>query len=118
FRRSRDVGAFLGLTPRRHQSGEMDWSGRISKCGDRDLRRLLYSAASTLITQVRKPSPLLAWAKRLQERKGFKKAAVATARKLALRRAFAAPPGPRWRLSLHCIWRDGTLYDPRLEATT
>ncbi|MEO1603468.1 MAG: transposase, partial [Pseudomonadota bacterium] len=74
FRRSRDVGAFLGLTPRRHQSGEMDWSGRISKCGDRDLRRLLYSAASTLITQVRKPSPLLAWAKRLQERKGFKKA--------------------------------------------
>jgi len=104
FRRSRDVGAFLGLTPRRHQSGEMDWSGRISKCGDRDLRRLLYSAASTLITQVRKPSPLLAWAKRLQERKGFKKAAVATARKLAV--------------ILHCIWRDGTLYDPRLEATT
>lgn len=104
FRRSRDVGAFLGLTPRRHQSEDMDWSGRISKCGDRDLRRLLYSAASTLITQVRKPSPLLAWAKRLQERKGFKKAAVATARKLAV--------------ILHCIWRDGTLYDPRLEATT
>ncbi len=57
FKRSRDVGAFLGLTPRRHQSGDMDWSGRISKCGDRNLRRLLYSAATTLITQVRKPSP-------------------------------------------------------------
>ncbi len=57
FRRAKDVGAFFGLTPRRHQSGDMDWSGRISKCGDRDLRRLLYSAATTLITQVRKPSP-------------------------------------------------------------
>ncbi|MEO0958561.1 MAG: IS110 family transposase [Pseudomonadota bacterium] len=62
FRRARDVGAFLGLTPRRHQSGDVDWSGRISKCGDRDLRRLLYSAATTLIMQVGKPSPLRAWA--------------------------------------------------------
>ena len=62
FKKSKDVGAFLGLTPRRYQSGEMDWSGRISKCGDRDLRRLLYSAATTLITQVKKPSPLLTWA--------------------------------------------------------
>lgn len=104
FRRSRDVGAFLGLTPRRHQSGEMDWSGRISKCGDRDLRRLLYAAASTLLTQVRKPSPLLAWAKRLQARKGFKKAAVAASRKLAI--------------ILHCIWRDGTVFEARMEAAT
>lgn len=102
FKRSRDVGAFLGLTPRRHQSGDMDWSGRISKCGDRDLRRLLYSAATTLITQVRKPSPLLAWAKRLQDRKGFKKAAVATSRKLAV--------------ILHCIWRDGTVFEPDVEV--
>ena len=103
FKRSRDVGAFLGLTPRRHQSGDMDWSGRISKCGDRDLRRLLYSAATTLITQVRKPSPLLAWAKRLQNRKGFKKASVATSRKLAV--------------ILHCIWRDGTVFEANMEVS-
>jgi len=102
FKRSKDVGAFLGLTPRRHQSGVMDWSGRISKCGDRDLRRLLYSAATTLITQVRKPSPLLAWAKRLHERKGFKKAAVATSRKLAV--------------IMHCVWRDGTVFEPGKET--
>ncbi|MEO1313946.1 MAG: transposase [Pseudomonadota bacterium] len=102
FKRSRDVGAFLGLTPRRHQSGDMDWSGRISKCGDRDLRRLLYSAATTLITQVRKPSPLLVWARRPHERKGFEKAAVAASRKLAV--------------ILHCIWRDGTLFEPNMEA--
>ena len=102
FRRSKDVGAFLGLTPKRHQSGDMDWSGRISKCGDRDLRRLLYSAASTLITRVKKPSPLLTWARRLRDRKGFKKAAVATSRKLAV--------------ILHCIWRDGTVFETSMEA--
>lgn len=102
FQRAKDVGAFLGLTPRRHQSGDMDWSGRISKCGDRDLRRLLYSAATTLITQVRKPSPLRAWARRLQERKGFKKAAVAASRKLAV--------------VMMCIWRDGTVFEPTREA--
>jgi transposase len=102
FRRAKDVGAFLGLTPRRHQSGDMDWSGRISKSGDRDLRRLLYSAATTLITQVRKPSPLRTWTLRLQERKGFKKAAVAAARKIAI--------------VLMCIWRDATIFNPTQEA--
>lgn len=102
FRKSKDVGAYLGLTPRRHQSGEVDWSGRISKCGDRDLRRLLYSAATTLITQVRKTSPLQQWATKLYEKKGFKKAAVASARKIAV--------------TLHCIWRDGTTFDPNRKA--
>ncbi len=58
FRSAKDVGLSLGLAPRRNQSGDVDWSGRMSKCGDHDLRRLLYSAANTLITQVRKPSPL------------------------------------------------------------
>ena len=53
FRRSSDVGAFLGLTPRRYQSGEIDRSGRISKCGDAEMRRLLVSAATSLMTQVR-----------------------------------------------------------------
>ncbi|WP_254695686.1 transposase [Leisingera sp. NJS204] len=104
FQRSRDVGAFLGLTPRRHQSGDMDWPGRISKCGDRDLRRLLYSAATSLITQVRKPSKLRVWAKKLQDRKGFKKAALAASRKLAV--------------VMMCIWRDGTDFEPEKELIT
>lgn len=94
FRRSTDVGAFLGLTPRRYQSGEIDRSGRISKCGDAEMRRLLVSAATSLITQVRRYSPLKSWAIRLSARKGFKKAAVATASKIAV--------------ILHAIWRDGT----------
>lgn len=102
FKKSRDVGAYLGLTPRRHQSGEVDWSGRISKCGDSDLRRLLYAAATTLITQVRKPSPLLNWATQLYEKKGFKKAAVASARKIAV--------------TLHRIWCDGTVFDSNREV--
>ena len=38
FKRSRSVGAYIGLTTRRHASGEIDWSGRISKCGDAMLR--------------------------------------------------------------------------------
>ena len=96
FKRATDVGAFLGLTPKRYQSGDTDWSGRISKCGDRDLRRLLYAAGFTLISQVRRASPLRAWAVRLSERKGIKHAAVAAARKLAV-------------IMLR-IWRDGTTF--------
>lgn len=84
FPRVGDVGAFLGLTPRRHQSGEIDWSGRISKCGDRAVRSLLFEAASTLISRVAQFSALKSWAVRLAGRRGFAKAAVATARKLAV----------------------------------
>src|SRR5215468_8702193 len=46
FRASRDVGAYLGLVPRRWKSGEIDYTGSISKCGDRRVRTLLYEAAS------------------------------------------------------------------------
>lgn len=84
FRRAADVGAFLGLTPRRHQSGEMDWSGRISRCGDSAMRRLLFEVASSLIHRVQRFSPLKSWAVRLTGRRGFRKAAVATGRKLAV----------------------------------
>src|SRR5207247_3192301 len=42
FRRSRSVGAYVGLTTRRFASGEIDWTGRISKCGDKMLRSYLY----------------------------------------------------------------------------
>ncbi|MEM8713293.1 MAG: enoyl-CoA hydratase-related protein [Planctomycetota bacterium] len=102
FKRATDVGAFLGLTPRHHQSGDTDWFVRISKCGDRDLRRLLYASGFTLISQVRRSSPLLAWAVRLSARKGIKHAAVAAARKLAV-------------IMLR-IWRDGTTFKATKEV--
>ncbi|MEE8445148.1 MAG: IS110 family transposase [Alphaproteobacteria bacterium] len=83
FARSADAGAYLGLTPRRYQSGEVDRSGHISKCGDRMTRSLLYEAANVLLTRVKRPSALRAWGLRLAKRAGAKKAKVALARKMA-----------------------------------
>jgi len=93
FRRSRSVGAYFGLTPRRHASGEIDWTGRISKCGDRMVRTYLFEAAGVLLTRVPRWCRLKAWGHRLWKRIGFKKAKVAVARKLAV--------------ILHRMWRDG-----------
>ncbi len=84
FAKSRTVGAYLGLTTRRYQSGEMDDSGRISKHGDAMLRSLLYEAANSLLTVVRKAHPLKDWARRIKKRSSHKKACVALARKLAV----------------------------------
>jgi transposase len=94
FRRSWSVGAYLGLTPRRHASGEIDWTGRISKCGDAMVRTYLFEAAGVLLTRVPHWCALKAWGLRLAKRSGFKKARVAVARKLAV--------------ILHRMWRDGT----------
>ncbi len=94
FRRSRSVGAYVGLTPRRYASGETDWSGRISKRGDRMLRSYLFEAAGVLLTRVPQWCKLKAWGHRLWKRIGFKKAKIAVARKLAV--------------LLHRMWRDGT----------
>ena len=98
FAKSRDVGAYLGLTSRRHQSGEMDYSGRISKYGDSLLRSLLYEAAHSLLTVVRKSHPLKDWARRLRKRSSHKKACVALARKLAviLHRMLVTGEAFRW----------------------
>ena len=84
FARSRDVGAYFGLTSRRYQSGEMDYSGRLSKHGDALLRSLLYEAANSLLTVVRRAHPLKDWARRIKRRSSHKKACVALARKLAV----------------------------------
>ena len=84
FSRSRSVGAYLGLTPRRHQSGEIDRTGGISKRGDRLLRRYLFEAAAALLARVHQASALKAWGQALARRIGFKRAAVALARKLAV----------------------------------
>lgn len=94
FARSRNVGAYFGLTPRRHASGEVDWSGRISKCGDPMLRSYLFEAAGVLLTRVPQWCKLKAWGHRLWKRIGFKKAKIAVARKLAV--------------ILHRMWCDGT----------
>ena len=94
FKRSRSVGAYVGLTTRRYASGEVDWTGRISKCGDAMLRSYLYEAANVLLTRVAKWSMLKAWGIRLAKRNGLRKAKVAVARKLAV--------------ILHRMWIEGT----------
>lgn len=97
FKSATSVGAYLGLTPRRKQSGELDITGRISRWGDRLLRTYLFEAASVLIHRTKRPSSLQAWGLRLVKKVGLKKAKVAIARKLAI--------------ILHCIWTDGAEFD-------
>jgi transposase len=84
FRRSKDLGPYLSLTPRKYQSGEVDRAGSISKCGDRMTRSLLFEAAGVLLFRNRKTSSLKEWGLRLSQRSGTRKARVAVARKLAV----------------------------------
>lgn len=84
FRTSRSVGAWLGLTTRRYQSGEVDFDGHISRRGDSHLRGLLYQSAVVILTRSRTDSTLRSWGMKLREKVGFKRAAVAVARKLAV----------------------------------
>jgi transposase len=100
FSDSRTVGAHFGLTPRRFQSGEMDWSGGISRAGDAGVRRALYQAANVLIHHSRGWCALKSWAVRLAKRRGLGRAKVALARKLAV--------------VMHRMWMSGEDY--RLKA--
>src|SRR3712207_404331 len=84
FRSSRMVGAHFGLTPRKHQSGETDVTGRISRIGDHGVRVALYEAANVILTRAVRGSDLKSWALRVGQRAGMKKAKVALARKLAV----------------------------------
>ena len=94
FRNSKAVGAVMGLTPSKYQSGESDRSGGISRCGDEMMRVMLYEAAQSLLMRSTKWSWLKAWAMQIARRRGIKKAIVALARRLAV--------------IMHRIWIDGT----------
>jgi hypothetical protein len=84
FRRAQDLGPSLGFTPRRYQSGEVDRSGRISKCGDRLTRSLFFEAAGVLLSRSKTHCALRTWATGVWRRSGYSKARVALARKLAV----------------------------------
>ncbi len=94
FRKSRDVGAYLGLVPQRHRSGGVDYSGSISKRGDVKVRTLLYEAANVMLTRYSAPLKLKSWALAIAARSTMRKARVALARSLAV--------------ILHAIMRDQT----------
>jgi transposase len=85
FRSSKKVGAHFGMTPKKYQSGEIDYTGRISKIGDSGVRTVLYEAAHIILTRpIRGCTKLKSWAMRIAKRAGMRKAKVALARKLAV----------------------------------
>src|SRR6201999_4540480 len=94
FRKSKSVGAVFGLTCAKYQSGEIDRTGAISRCGDEMVRTTLYEAAQILLVRSTKWSWLKAWAMQIARRRGMKRAIVALARRLAV--------------IMHRIWVDGT----------
>jgi transposase len=61
FKRSRDVGAHVGMTPRGAQSGQMQWRGRITKWGDQALRAALFNAAHSILHPRTRPDVLKSW---------------------------------------------------------
>lgn len=98
FRRSRDLGAYLGLVPRRYQSGEIDYSGSISKVGDRRVRTLLYEAANVMLTRFKGQLKLKDWAIAIARRSNMRKARIALARRLAI--------------IMHAMLKHGTEFKP------
>jgi len=102
FRRSRDVGAFLGLTPRQRQSGATNLQLRISKAGDAFLRRLLVQCAHYVLGPFGQDCDLRRWGMKLASAKTRKRAIAAVARKLAV--------------LLHRLWATGEVYEPLRQA--
>ncbi len=105
FKKSRAVGAFLGLRPKQRQSGSSDPELRITKAGDRDLRRLLVQSAQYTLGPFGKDSDLRRWGLALAARGGKaakKRAVVAVARKLAV--------------LLHRLWVTAEVYEPLRQA--
>jgi transposase len=102
FRNSKAVGAAFGLTPSKYQSGEINRTGGISRCGDEMMRVMLYEAAQVMLTRTNKWSWLKAWAMKIARHRGMKKAIVALARRLAV--------------IMHRIWVDGTEFRWTREA--
>jgi transposase len=97
FHSSAQVGSYLGMVPSEYQSGETHYKGRITKEGDRLLRWLLVEAATHLLCRSNERSALQDWGLRLQEQKGFGKARVAVARRMAC--------------TLHRMWLTGRPFE-------
>lgn len=101
FSNSRQAGAFLGLRPRQRDSGDSQPQCRISKRGNRYLRRLLVQGAHYILGQHGKDSSLRRWGLHLADsggKRGKKRAIVAVARKLAV--------------LLHRLWKTGENFQP------
>jgi len=101
FRKSRDVGCYLGLRPGRRNSGQSEPQLHISKEGDPYLRTMMVQSAHHILGPFGADSDLRRWGLRLAERGGKnakKRAVVAVARKLSI--------------LLHRLWVSGEIYEP------
>jgi transposase len=104
FAKSRTVGAYFGLTPKKYQSGETDMDGGITRVGDAMVRTALYEAAHIMLTRASRFSALKRWAMDVAKRRGMKRAKVALARKLAT--------------VLHRMWVDASAFRWSKESVT
>ena len=105
FRKSKTLGAHFGLTPRRVESGDtIAYDGRISKCGDPEVRTALYEAASAMLVRSRSWCAVKGWGVKIAARRGHRRAVTAVARKLAV--------------IMHRMWLDGTEFRFKAGALT
>lgn len=88
FKSGRDLSAWIGLTPHPHSTGGKERLGRISKTGNRYLRRLLYLGAIAQVSARRRGEPGTDWLWKITQRKKPKQAAIALANRMA-RTAYA-----------------------------
>lgn len=102
FRKSRSVGAYMGMTPSQCSSGEIVKQGRVSKHGSNECRALLHEAGLVLITRTRKKSKLRSWGLKKKHKLKTQKAAMAVGRKIAV--------------NLHKMWIEERDFDRQLDV--
>lgn len=102
FKKSRSVGAYLGMTPRQFSSGETIKQGRVSKQGSSEARALLHEAGVVLITRTKKQSKLKTWGLKKKRKLKTQKASMAVGRKIAI--------------NLHRMWIEEKDFDPQMDV--
>ena len=102
FKKSRTVGAYLGMTPKQYSSGETIKQGRVSKRGSTEVRALLHEAGVVLITRTKKQSKLKTWGLKKKRKLKTQKAGMAVGRKIAI--------------NLHRMWIDGRDFDTQMDV--
>lgn len=80
---ARGFAARIGLVPSQHASGDHHYLGKITKAGDKTLRRLFVQGAHTVLNLSKSEHPLKQWGEEVRRRRGYQKAVVAVANKLA-----------------------------------
>lgn len=102
FKKSRSVGAYVGMTPKQYSSGETIKQGRVSKNGSTELRALLHEAGVVLITRTKQNSKLKSWGLKKKRKLKTQKAGMAVGRKIAV--------------NLHRMWIEGRDFDPQMDV--